>query len=305
LFLLKKYTLPLFLCVILSTSNTYSQEIENKKVPIILSDFLFTESNLKEHKVKEISVSFWNKKTLKPIKKEYYKSVHYLINENGKLIRSYFTKKTFGTQIDTAVEWRYYSQNKLTAIKKTAIGGIKVKSIFYENNKPSIFIFGRSKNSSPNITTLILSSYQDEDAEYIEYTSINPRDTLIKYKSVTDVVFKKELKEWIDSNIYRVSVNFPLDPEKNYTHTFTYAPNKTCESIEISKFNSEKHRYVMKYTDEGKIISYTKFNVNKNTSTDFSELIYNENNGLLRAVITKNLFDNSIFIKKYSYMYYE
>ncbi len=302
--LFKKHTYCLLTFVLFGSFYVHSQQIESKEAKVVLNEFFFNKDYLKANKIKTISVSFSSKKPLQPIRKEYFKSSHFLINKNGYLTRSYFTKRIFGNKIDTAVEWRFYKNDKLSAIKKTGIGGIDVKSIFYENGKPAIYIYGLSQNGSKQKLNLFISSYKDRSAEYIEHTPLNKRDTLIKYKSVTSTVFKKELREWKDSITFKISYKFPLAPEKNYSHTFKYSNNR-CKSIVIKKLGVESYSYLFQYSERGKLLSFTKFNIDQNTSVQFSELIYNDKTNLLRAIITKDLFDNTILIKKYSYTYYD
>ena len=300
----KKIFFCLALFCVLSIPQINAQLIDNRKAKIVLTDFFFNKEELKKRKIKTVSVSYSTKKSLKPIQTDSYKSTHFSIDRNGLLTRTYSTKKIFLSSIDTAVEWRYYKNEKLTTIKKTGVGGIDVKSVFYENNLPSTHIYGISQNSSSRKIDLFVSSYKELRAEYIDYQPLKEKDTLIKYKSLSSIVFKKELHEWPDSSTYKVTHIYPLAPEKKLVYTYSFK-EKRCSSITIEKINKPIYKYTFKYSNSGKILSFNTFNVTQNTSTRFTELVYNEKNGLLRALITKDLYDNTIFIKKYTYTFHE
>lgn len=298
----------IFLCVVILyvflLPKGFSQLIDNQRAKIILDDFFFQTTEIKKRKIKTISVSYSTKKSLKPIQKNVFKSTHFLVDKNGFLTRKYTTNQFFQQKIDTSVEWRYYKNKRLTTIKKTGVGGIKVKSIFYENNLPATYIYGVSQNSSPSKINLFVSSYKEERAEYIKYYPLNKKDTLIKYKSVSSTVFKKKLIEWTDSTSCKITYTYPLAPEKNVVYTYNFN-DKQCEALLIEEVNKPIYKYVFQYSSTRKMLSYTTFNETQNTSIYYTELIYNEKNGLLRAIITKDLYDNTIFIKKYTYTYYE
>lgn len=286
------------------SSKSYSQQVSKDILNEYLWENCFETNTLKSSKTKTIRQTYFSKKPLKPIIKSDYKQKFWEINPEGAVTLQMKTIALSDTIIDTTVSWFFYNKNKLSTIKKTGIGGITVKSITYKNNIPVYYSYGKSINNSKKKTILDLISYTEGRKEFIETISIGKTNTLEKYKSSDSIVFKTIYTEKTDSNTTKTSTQFPLNSKEDFTVT-EEKNNLNFHTICYYSKYSDSICYIIHWDEKGKIDEYETFNSSMNKKTHLTELIYDEKNELLKAIVTKNLENETIEIIKFHYTYYD
>ncbi len=266
------------------------------------SDY-FNPEEVKTRKIKSVNVTFSSKKPLQPIRKEVGKSQNYVFDENGKISRFYSTKIMPYGSIDTNVEWRFYKGEKLETVKKTAIDGIKVRTIFYEEGIPSVEIFGKSESGSSIKTKLNIVSYKEQYAQYVSYNIQKNGDSVINRKALGGKVVERTTYSFPDSITKKIKVEYPYSPYLNFTKIITYE-NKLVAKLIVQNPNEDTFEYIFGYDSNKKMAYFTKNNLSNNSTESFSELIYDDKTQNLQAIITKNYYTEEVSITKYKYTYY-
>jgi len=284
------------LVVLLFTTYSNSQFIQNEKGQFVKEELFFNPIVIKNKNIKSIKVSFLEKKQLKGIYQTDIKSNHFSFDNWGRIKRVYKTYRT-----DTTVEWRYYKDNKISAIKKGSNNVIKVKSIFYENDKPIINIIATSINESQDVTILKIKNYREESAEYINYKKLQNGDSLIEWSYTGKSIFKKLLISKKDSLTIKETYSFPLKSLNYHSYEYNYL-NKLLSKLIV--VNSSSYYYHFIYDSNQELIKYSKFDSKLNSEIETCELLYEKETGNLQAIITKNKLNNSIKIRKFNYTYF-
>lgn len=283
--------------------SSFGQLIVNTEGEFNLESDYFNPDEVKTRKIKSVTVTYSDKKSLQPIKKRQGVSQNYLFDKDGRIIRYYSTKlMTYGS-VDTAVEWRFYKGDKLETVKKTAIEDIKVKTIFYEEGFPTVEIFGKSESGSSIKTKLNIVSYKEQYAQYISYMILKKGDSVVNRKALGGKVVERLTYSYPDSTSKKIKIEYPYSPFMNTTRVITYE-NKLVARLTVQNPNEDTYEYVYGYDSEQKIAYFTKNNLSKNSTESFSELIYDEDTQNLQAIITKNYYTEEISISKYKYTYY-
>ena len=301
---LSHFTLLASLClVVLLPSLAQSQFVENTKGQIIKEEPFFNPEALKRKRIKSIEITFFEKKELRGINQIKGKVKHYLFDEEGRIARYYYTNNNYSTKKDTMVEWRYYKNNKLTTIKKGNNKNIKVQSIFYEDNKPSIYIHGSSYNISNNLTTIKINSYQEKRAEYINYSTLPNGDEVTEWCQTDKTVFEKLVTSRKDSSTYKETHSFPTKDNEFISYEYTYKDNLLTKMVE--EYSQYPDYYYHFYYDSNlRLVGYSKYSAKWRSEIEVTELLYAEGTGNLQAVLSKNKINNSIKIKKFNYTYF-
>ncbi|MGB1040020.1 MAG: hypothetical protein ACPGVD_04045 [Flavobacteriales bacterium] len=279
-----------------------SQLIVNSHGEVVFKKYFFNPSNLKKNKIKSITTSYFKKEPLQSLIPLNSTSEYYVLDTNGLLSHKYYIKKTNFGNTDSMVEINTYQQNLLTEIKKVKGNKVEIESFVYNKSKPTVIVYSSAINISSNIAYPKLKTYQDEKVEYLEYSSIGKSDTLVRYKNINQMVYKKVLFERLDSHSLKETHTYIFKPNQNKTITYYYFNNQ-LKKIKIEGVSIQNNHYVFEY-DSKKLLSYTKFDTQWNKQINKTQLVYDEKNGNLQAIITKNK-SNSISIKKFKYIYYE
>jgi hypothetical protein len=287
----------------LFSSFSHSQFIQNGKGELIKGETFFNPLTIKKKGIKTIKVTFFEKKELQGIYQIQGKVNQYLFDEKGRVIRYYFTKNYYTSKKDTVVEWRYYKNNRLTTIKTGSSKKIKVRSIFYEDNKPVIHILGTSINNSKDITTLKINNYQEKSAEYINHTVLKNGDTLIEWSYTGKTIFKQLNISKKDNSTRKETYSFPMKNLAYQSFEYQYQNELLSKMIEMNS-NSPGYYYHFYYNSNQELTGYSKYSSKWNSEIETSELLYAEETGNLQAILTKNKINNSINIRKFNYTYF-
>lgn len=286
----------------LGTLPLLSQKSPDDLLHEYIWDSCFGKNQLSDSKTETISKSFFTKQPLKPIKSLDYKQENWKINKSGAPTLYMNTFAWNDSVIDTNVTWYSYLKDTLTSIKKTGIGGISVKTILYDNNKPIAYIYGNSKNESSSKDVLNLVSYSEMNKEIIEHIHIGDSIIIENHKSKDDVVFKT-ITEQKNKSRTKKSVHFPFSSENNWT--VTTLESETIYRMSIQAPNTKNIDYFFRFDSKGRIANYETWNMTSNSKTHLTECIYDEINGNLKALVTKDLHTETIEIIKYKYSYYD
>jgi len=279
-----------------------SQLIVNSHGEVVFKKYFFNPSNLKNNKIKSITTSYFKKEPLQSIIPLNSISEYYVLDTNGLLSHKCFIQKTNLGTSDSVVEINSYQKKLLTEIKRVNGNKVDVESFIYDKSKPTVIVYSAAINISSDISKPKLKSYQDEKVEYLEYSSVGKSDTLVRYKNINQMVFKKVLFEKLDSHSIKETHSNVFKPNQNKTITYYYKDNNLVK-MKIEGNSVKNHYYSFEY-DSQKLISYTKFDMQWNKRISKTQLVYDEISEELQAIITKNE-SNSITIKKFKYTYYE
>ena len=260
--------------------NCHSQFIKNTKAQVLQSESYFNSQAIKRKRIKTITVTFFNKKELRGINQIKGKSNHFLFDEEGRIERFYYTNNFYSNKSDTLVEWRYYKNNKLITVKQASDKNIRVKSIFYEDDKQAIQILGTSYNLSNNLTTININSYQEKSAEYITHKVLRNGDKVTEWSFTDKTVF-----------------------ERLVSFEYSYKDNLLTEMVE-RKSNKLDYYYSFHYDSNKNLVGYSKYTSKWESKIEVAELLYNKGTGNLQAILVKNKINNSIKIRKFNYTYF-
>lgn len=272
----------------------------------VLEEFIwnhcFTPQKMSTQQVRTITQSRYKKLPLKPIIKIKNNTQFWELNQQGKISMMYRTEKINDSITDTTAKWNFYKNNQLTMIKKTGIAGIVVTSISYKNDLPIRFVYGKSKNKSSSKIKLEIDSYEEGRSEYLEHTTFGKKNLQTSFKSSDGVTFKVITTEIKDTNSEVISTQFPFQPNKNYVIEKTSEQGQT-KSLLVRNKTETSTQYEFFY--DSLLIEINTQKPGYDLHTAHTELIYEEQTGLLKAIIQQNLQSKEIEIMKYHYTYYE
>lgn len=283
--------------------NCHSQFIKNTKAQVLQSESYFNSQAIKRKRIKTITVTFFNKKELRGINQIKGKSNHFLFDEEGRIERFYYTNNFYSNKSDTLVEWRYYKNNKLITVKQASDKNIRVKSIFYEDDKQAIQILGTSYNLSNNLTTININSYQEKSAEYITHKVLRNGDKVTEWSFTDKTVFERLVISQKDSVTVQEIHSFPVNDNNYSSFEYSYKNNLLTEMVE-RKSNKLDYYYSFHYDSNKNLVGYSKYTSKWESEIEVAELLYNEGTGNLQAILIKNKINNSIKIRKFNYTYF-
>ncbi len=272
----------------------------------VLEEFIwnhcFTPQKMSTQQVRTITQSRYKKLPLKPIVKIKNNTQFWELNQQGKISMMYRTEKINDSITDTTVRWNFYKNNQLTMIKKTGVAGIVVTSISYKNDLPIRFVYGKSKNKSSSKIKLEIDSYEEGRSEYLEHTTFGKKNHQTSFKSSDGVTFKVITTEIKDTNSEVISTQFPFQPNKDYAIEKTSELGQT-KSLLVRNKTETSTQYEFFY--DSLLLEINTQKPGYDLHTAHTELIYEEQTGLLKAIIQQNLQSKEIEIMKYHYTYYE
>jgi hypothetical protein len=272
----------------------------------VLEEFIwnhcFTPQKMSTQQVRTITQSRYKKLPLKPIVKITNNTQFWELNQQGKISMMYRTEKINDSITDTTARWNFYKNNQLTMIKKTGVAGIVVTSISYKNDLPIRFVYGKSKNKSSSKIKLEIDSYEEGRSEYLEHTTFGKKNLQTSFKSSDGVTFKVITTEIKDTNSEVISTQFPFQPNKDYVIEKTSELGQT-KSLLVRNKTETSTQYEFFY--DSLLIEINTQKPGYDLHTAHTELIYEEQTGLLKAIIQQNLQSKEIEIMKYHYTYYE
>ncbi|MEN8928770.1 MAG: hypothetical protein ABF240_07885 [Flavobacteriales bacterium] len=292
------------LFILFSQKYAVSQLIDNSKGKILQSDFFFNSKAIQEKNIKTIEITFFEKKELQGINQVHGKSIHFFLDTSGRIKKKHETSRDYYGINDTVVEWRFYKKNRLSTIKQSTDGKeLKVISIFYEENLPSVYVLGISTNESRYKTKLQVSSYREQSAEYINHKITKNGDSLTEWSFTDKTVFKRRNIHTKDSLTRKETFSFPLENEKYFSAEFHSIEGLLVRLNEVNS-DSPDYYYTFHYRSDNELMSFSKYSVKWGSEIEVTELLYSEENGNLEAILTKNKINNSIKIRKFNYTYF-
>lgn len=290
-----------FLFCVLFANFSNAQFIDNYKGQIKKDMAFFNPKTIKNKEIKKIEVTFFEKQALKGIHQTRGKVKQYSFDETGRITRLFFTEKVNRRRV-TNVEWRAYKRNRLVSIKKGSDRNIKTKSIFYDDNKPSINIFGTAKNRSHNPKILIQKNYKEESAEYINYRLSENGDSITEWSNTSQTVHKSLILSKKNNSI-KETICFSSETKECSSFEYNYKDN-LLSKMAFKNSESEEYYYTFFYNSSQELIRCNKFRTIDNIEIEVSELLYEERTGNLQAIVTKNKITNFIDIRKFKYTYF-